>query len=44
MSSTKKQKPEKKRDDTAEFIERLAKQDVKRSGLRRRLAYTGRRQ
>ena len=44
MPRAKKQKPEKKRDDTAEFIERLTKQDFKRNGLRRRLAYSGRRQ
>ena len=43
MARAKKQKPDKEV-DTAEFIKQLSKQDVKRNGLRRRLAYTGRRE
>ena len=37
MPRNKKQKREKKPETTAEFIERMARQDVKRNGLKRRV-------
>ena len=39
MPRIKKQKREKKPETTAEFIERMAKQDVKRNGLKPRLGF-----
>ena len=39
MARNKKQKPEKKPETTAEFIARMAKQDVKRKGLSIRLGF-----
>ena len=39
MARIKKPKKEKKPETTAEFIERMAKQDVKRNGLRRRFGF-----
>ena len=43
MPSTKKTKTEKKTHSTEEFVEKLAKQDVKRNGLRVRFGFGGHR-
>ena len=42
MPRTKKQKKEKKPETTAEFVERMNKQDEKRNGLRLRFGFTKR--
>ncbi len=42
MPRIKKQKKEKKEETTAEFIERVNKQDEKRNGLRIRFGFTKR--
>ena len=42
MPRTKKQKKEKPPETTAEFIERMGKQDIKRNGLKIRFGFTKR--
>ena len=42
MAATKKTKKEKKPETTAEFVERMGKQDEKRSGLKIRFGFTKR--
>jgi hypothetical protein len=42
MPRTKKQKKEKQPETTAEFVERMGKQDIKRSGLKIRFGFTKR--
>ena len=42
MPRTKKEKKEKKPETTAEFVERMGKQDIKRNGLRLRFGFTKR--
>jgi hypothetical protein len=42
MPTTKKQKKDKKPETTAEFIERMGKQDIRRNGLKIRFGFTKR--
>jgi hypothetical protein len=42
MAGTKKTKKEKPPETTAEFVERMGKQDIKRNGLRLRFGFTKR--